>query len=162
MHLNVLIRKEKEHLSVLATDSVKLSHSLNWFIVFIGVIIIGFQRRKWAYGYLAQVWMFALMFQWFSFKFSSSTVIKYVLLSCLCHFKVSGDFIDRALTSRQRSTYTSALFYASWCPFSRRIHFMFEALSSMYPQIEHLAIEQSSAMPRWENAPLCQKESVLS
>ncbi|XP_009624667.1 5'-adenylylsulfate reductase-like 5 [Nicotiana tomentosiformis] len=61
--------------------------------------------------------------------------------------QVGGDFIDRALTSRQRSTYTSALFYASWCPFSRRIHFIFEALSSMYPQIEHLAVEQSSAMP---------------
>lgn len=46
--------------------------------------------------------------------------------------------------------YTSVLFYASLCPFSRSIYPAFEALSLMFPQIEHLAVEQSSSMPRFE------------
>ncbi|PON32519.1 DnaJ-like [Parasponia andersonii] len=61
--------------------------------------------------------------------------------------QVTGSFLDRTLTSKQRIGYTSVLFYASWCPFSRGVYPKFEALSSMFPQIEHLAIEQSSAMP---------------
>jgi len=61
---------------------------------------------------------------------------------------VDGDFLDRALTSKQRNAYTSVLFYASWCPFSCSMLPKFEILSSMFPQIEHLAVEQSSALPR--------------
>ncbi|KAJ6974904.1 5'-adenylylsulfate reductase-like 5 [Populus alba x Populus x berolinensis] len=61
--------------------------------------------------------------------------------------QVDGDFLDRALTSKQRNAYTSVLFYASWCPFSCSMLPKFEILSSMFPQIEHLAVEQSSALP---------------
>ncbi|GMN39006.1 hypothetical protein TIFTF001_008228 [Ficus carica] len=60
---------------------------------------------------------------------------------------VTGSFLDKALASNPRTGYTSVLFYASWCTFSSKIYPKFEALSSMFPQIEHLAIEQSSAMP---------------
>ncbi|XP_022743428.1 5'-adenylylsulfate reductase-like 5 [Durio zibethinus] len=61
--------------------------------------------------------------------------------------KVNGNFLDRALTSKQRNGYTSVLFYASWCPFSCSLCTKFDILSSMFPQIEHLAVEQSSVFP---------------
>ncbi|XVF42559.1 hypothetical protein PTKIN_Ptkin01aG0373100 [Pterospermum kingtungense] len=61
--------------------------------------------------------------------------------------EVNGNFLDRALTSKQRNDYTSVLFYASWCPFSRSLRPKFDILSSMFPQVEHLAVEQSSALP---------------
>ncbi|KAK8506876.1 hypothetical protein V6N12_000445 [Hibiscus sabdariffa] len=61
--------------------------------------------------------------------------------------QVSGDFLDRALTSKQQNGYTSVLFHASWCPFSRSIHPKFDILSFMFPQLEHLAVEQSLASP---------------
>ncbi|KAA8516271.1 hypothetical protein F0562_016564 [Nyssa sinensis] len=60
---------------------------------------------------------------------------------------VDGDFLDRTLTAKRGNVYTSVLFYASWCPFSHNALLTYEVLSSMFPQIEHLAIEQSSAMP---------------
>ncbi|KAH7571701.1 hypothetical protein JRO89_XS04G0121500 [Xanthoceras sorbifolium] len=60
---------------------------------------------------------------------------------------VDGSSLDRALTSKQRNGYTSVLFYASWCPFSRRVLPTFELLSSMFPQMDHFAIEQSAALP---------------
>ncbi|KAF3442227.1 hypothetical protein FNV43_RR16143 [Rhamnella rubrinervis] len=60
---------------------------------------------------------------------------------------VDGSLLDNVLTSKQRMGYTSVLFYASWCPFSRSVSPTFETLSYMFPQIEHLAIEQSLAMP---------------
>ncbi|KAJ9131900.1 hypothetical protein P3X46_034803 [Hevea brasiliensis] len=61
--------------------------------------------------------------------------------------EVGENFLDRALTSKQRTSYTSVLFYASWCPFSQNMRPKFSMLGSMFPQIEHLAIEQSSALP---------------
>ncbi|XP_058212387.1 5'-adenylylsulfate reductase-like 5 [Rhododendron vialii] len=61
--------------------------------------------------------------------------------------EVNGDVLDGTLTSKQHNVYTSVLFYASWCPFSHDAQLIFKALSSMFPQIEHLAVEQSSAMP---------------
>ncbi|KAB5512178.1 hypothetical protein DKX38_029237 [Salix brachista] len=61
--------------------------------------------------------------------------------------QVDGKFLNRALTSKQRNAYTSVLFYASWCPFSSSMLPKFEMLSSMFPQIKHLALEQSSAFP---------------
>ncbi|XP_062005331.1 5'-adenylylsulfate reductase-like 5 [Rosa rugosa] len=61
--------------------------------------------------------------------------------------QVDGDFIDRALASTRKTGYTSVLFYASWCPFSRKLYPIFEMLSFMFPQVEHLAVEQSSAFP---------------
>lgn len=60
--------------------------------------------------------------------------------------EVDGNFLDRVMNSKQKA-YISVLFYASWCPFSRNMHPKFEVLSSMFPQIEHLAVEQSVALP---------------
>ncbi|XP_015899379.3 5'-adenylylsulfate reductase-like 7 [Ziziphus jujuba] len=61
--------------------------------------------------------------------------------------QVDGDFLDSILASKQRAGDISVLFYASWCPFSRSVSPTFEKLSLMFPQIQHLAIEQSLAMP---------------
>ncbi|KAM1735241.1 hypothetical protein FF2_013410 [Malus domestica] len=70
---------------------------------------------------------------------------------CCCllflFLQVDGNFLDRALASQQRTDYAAVLFYASWCPFSRIMYPTFEKLSFMFPQVEHLAIEQSSALP---------------
>ncbi|GLT36684.1 hypothetical protein SLA2020_110470 [Shorea laevis] len=61
--------------------------------------------------------------------------------------EVDGNFLDRALTSKQTETYISLLFYASWCPFSHVLRLKFDILSSMFPQIEHFVVEQSNAPP---------------
>ncbi|KAE8725216.1 5'-adenylylsulfate reductase-like 5 [Hibiscus syriacus] len=61
--------------------------------------------------------------------------------------EVDSNFLARALTSKQRNGYASVLFYASWCPFSRSMRPKFDILSSMFPQLEHLAVEESSASP---------------
>ncbi|KAJ8771726.1 hypothetical protein K2173_026903 [Erythroxylum novogranatense] len=61
--------------------------------------------------------------------------------------EVDGNILDRTLTSSKGNAYTFILFYGSWCPFSRDIHPKFKLLSSMFPQIEHLAVEHSSALP---------------
>ncbi|KAL4351211.1 hypothetical protein GQ457_06G017290 [Hibiscus cannabinus] len=68
-------------------------------------------------------------------------------ISPISPLKVDGSFLDRTLASKQRNGYTSVLFYASWCPFSRSLYPKFDTLSSMFPQVEHLAVEQSSASP---------------
>lgn len=61
--------------------------------------------------------------------------------------QVDGNSLDRALTSKQRNGYAAVLFYDSLCPFSRRVLPTFEVLSSMFPQMDHFAIEQSAALP---------------
>ncbi|KAF8043566.1 hypothetical protein BT93_A1783 [Corymbia citriodora subsp. variegata] len=61
--------------------------------------------------------------------------------------QVDGNFLDRFLMSKQHSGFTAVLFYASWCPFSQSIQPTYEALSFMFPQIDHLAVEQSLTMP---------------
>ncbi|XP_061350993.1 5'-adenylylsulfate reductase-like 5 [Gastrolobium bilobum] len=61
--------------------------------------------------------------------------------------QVDGNFIEGILSGKKRIEYISILFYASWCPFSRRMLPKFEILSSMFPQVEHFALEQSSALP---------------
>ncbi|GLT62899.1 hypothetical protein SLA2020_355010 [Shorea laevis] len=61
--------------------------------------------------------------------------------------EVDGNFLDRALISKQTKTYISVLFYASWCPFSHGLRPKFDILGSMFPQIEHFAVEQSNALP---------------
>lgn len=43
--------------------------------------------------------------------------------------------------------YVALIFYASWCPFSRNFRPSFSQLSSFYPSIPHLAIEESSVRP---------------
>ncbi|KAM0943662.1 putative Thioredoxin domain, 5'-adenylylsulfate reductase-like protein [Dioscorea sansibarensis] len=61
--------------------------------------------------------------------------------------EVTGDAIDQQLNRAPENAYYSVLFYASWCPFSLKFKPTFDALSSMFPQIRHFAVEQSSAMP---------------
>ncbi|KAK7267056.1 hypothetical protein RIF29_19720 [Crotalaria pallida] len=62
-------------------------------------------------------------------------------------FQVDGNFIEGVLSGRKRNGYISILYYASWCPFSCSMLPEFETLGSMFPQVEHLAMEQSSALP---------------
>lgn len=64
--------------------------------------------------------------------------------------QVDGDSLDRLMMSLNRggnAAYMSVLFYASWCPFSRPLRPKFDILSSMFPQIHHLALEHSQALP---------------
>jgi len=61
--------------------------------------------------------------------------------------EVTGDAFDKELKLRHSGASYSILFYAAWCPFSSKFRPIFEALSTMFPQIHHLAVEESSAMP---------------
>lgn len=61
--------------------------------------------------------------------------------------QVDGNFVEEVLSGRKRVGYVSILFYASWCPFSHRMLPEFETLSSMFPQVEHVELKQSSALP---------------
>ncbi|KAI3743167.1 hypothetical protein L1987_60872 [Smallanthus sonchifolius] len=61
--------------------------------------------------------------------------------------KMNGESLEKALSSNETNTYVAILFYASWCPFSRNVQPKFDALSSMYPQITHVTVEQSSVPP---------------
>ncbi|CAD5321996.1 unnamed protein product [Arabidopsis thaliana] len=51
------------------------------------------------------------------------------------------------MASQHGNAYMSVLFYASWCPFSRTVRPKFDMLSSMFPQIQHLTVEHSQALP---------------
>ncbi|KAH9321024.1 hypothetical protein KI387_015663 [Taxus chinensis] len=57
--------------------------------------------------------------------------------------------LERALNFLQKSgsNYMAVLFYASWCPFSKLCQPVFSALSSMFPTIHHVAIEESAIRP---------------
>ncbi|XP_006650758.2 5'-adenylylsulfate reductase-like 5 [Oryza brachyantha] len=61
--------------------------------------------------------------------------------------EVRGEDIDKELNLRRRGVSYSILFYAAWCPFSSKFRPIFEALSTMFPQIYHFTVEESSAMP---------------
>ncbi|KAL5708582.1 5-adenylylsulfate reductase-like [Ranunculus cassubicifolius] len=61
--------------------------------------------------------------------------------------EVDGEFLDKALKSSPKTVYTAILFHASWCPFSKRLRSTFDVLSAMFPQVRHLAVEQSAALP---------------
>ncbi|KAL6960733.1 5-adenylylsulfate reductase-like [Sarracenia purpurea var. burkii] len=62
--------------------------------------------------------------------------------------EMNGESLDEALSPSRINVYTSVLFYASSCPFSSGIQTKFAALSTIFPQIKHIMVEQSSAMPR--------------
>ncbi|KAF3330194.1 5'-adenylylsulfate reductase-like 5 [Carex littledalei] len=49
------------------------------------------------------------------------------------------------LRANKRGSYYAVLFFAKWCPFSRNFRPMFDALSYMFPQVTHLALEESAA-----------------
>nr|ACG47677.1 APRL6 - Zea mays adenosine 5'-phosphosulfate reductase-like [Zea mays] len=57
---------------------------------------------------------------------------------------VSGEELLRMLDGKEE--HTAVLFYASWCPFSQRTRSVFDDLSSMFPRVKHLAVEESSIM----------------
>ncbi|KAL1565712.1 5-adenylylsulfate reductase-like, variant 2 [Salvia divinorum] len=61
--------------------------------------------------------------------------------------QVNGEALDKAIASIRKNEYMAVLFYAPWCRFSSIFKPRFSILSSMYPQIKHVMIEQSSAMP---------------
>lgn len=65
----------------------------------------------------------------------------------LSAIQVDGELLETVMSSSQENVYTVVLYYASWCPFSSIFRSKFSALSSMYPQIKHLMVEQSSAVP---------------
>ncbi|EOA29616.1 hypothetical protein CARUB_v10014268mg [Capsella rubella] len=61
--------------------------------------------------------------------------------------EIDGDSLDRLMALNQGNSYMSVLFYASWCPFSLAVRPKFDMLSSMFPQIQHLTVEHSQALP---------------
>ncbi|CAN7003193.1 unnamed protein product [Brassica rapa subsp. trilocularis] len=62
--------------------------------------------------------------------------------------QVDGETLDRLMgLNYDANGYMSVLFYASWCPFSRAVRPKFDMLSSMFPLIQHLAVEHSQALP---------------
>ncbi|GAB4856140.1 5-adenylylsulfate reductase-like [Ancistrocladus abbreviatus] len=69
------------------------------------------------------------------------------LLSSSSPAEMNGESLERVLSSKSMNTYTAVLFYASWCPFSSGIRSKFDVLGSMFPQIGHITVEQSSTMP---------------
>ncbi|CAM8895861.1 unnamed protein product [Rhodiola kirilowii] len=60
--------------------------------------------------------------------------------------QVDGDFFDQTV-AKLGSGHIAVLFYATWCPFSREALPIYEALSFMFLEINHLTVEQSSVMP---------------
>ncbi|ONM10499.1 adenosine 5'-phosphosulfate reductase-like8 [Zea mays] len=65
--------------------------------------------------------------------------------------EVRGETVDTELNLRRRGASYSILFYAAWCPFSSKLRPIFGTLSTMYPQIHHFTVEESSATPRFVN-----------
>jgi len=53
------------------------------------------------------------------------------------------------ILQRSSNTYIAVLFYASWCPFSKKCRPVFNVLSSMFPTIHHVAVEESASKPRY-------------
>lgn len=51
------------------------------------------------------------------------------------------------ILQRSSNTYIAVLFYASWCPFSKKCRPVFNVLSSMFPTIHHVAVEESASKP---------------
>ncbi|XP_078429941.1 5'-adenylylsulfate reductase-like 5 [Wolffia australiana] len=71
-----------------------------------------------------------------------------VWLEDLLPVGVSEDTIDRLLKGDGvRKTLYAVLFHAHWCPFSRSTWSAFATLSSIFPDIRHLTIEESAASP---------------
>ncbi|XP_028556510.1 5'-adenylylsulfate reductase-like 5 isoform X1 [Dendrobium catenatum] len=61
--------------------------------------------------------------------------------------KANSDTLDKELVPVEHGRFNSVLFCASWCPFSQNIQPIFDALSSIFPKIRHLTVEESSALP---------------
>ncbi|XP_019164080.1 PREDICTED: 5'-adenylylsulfate reductase-like 5 isoform X2 [Ipomoea nil] len=61
--------------------------------------------------------------------------------------EMDGESLDKVLDSSQKDGLTAVLFHAAWCPFSSRARQVFTTLSSMFPQIKHVMVEQSATRP---------------
>ncbi|KAL4561001.1 hypothetical protein LXL04_033160 [Taraxacum kok-saghyz] len=61
--------------------------------------------------------------------------------------KMNEESLDNLLSSINPNEYVSILFYSSSCPFSSNFQLKFEALTSMFPQINHVMVDQSSIPP---------------
>ncbi|KAH9301809.1 hypothetical protein KI387_013392, partial [Taxus chinensis] len=58
------------------------------------------------------------------------------------------DELERALDFPQyNNVFMAVLFHASWCPFSKTCRSLFDVLSSLFPNIYHVAVEDSAVMP---------------
>lgn len=57
---------------------------------------------------------------------------------------VNGEELLRMLSGKEE--HTTILFHALWCPFSQRIKLVFDDLSSIFPRVKHLAVEESNIM----------------
>ncbi|MCO5607902.1 hypothetical protein L7F22_062104 [Adiantum nelumboides] len=64
--------------------------------------------------------------------------------------EVNGTTLERVLNILQtkQDAYAAILFYADWCPFSRTLRPLFEALASTFPGIYHVAVEDTAIQPR--------------
>jgi thiol-disulfide isomerase/thioredoxin len=51
------------------------------------------------------------------------------------------------LVHSSNGTYIAVLYYATWCPFSRELRPIYNVLSSLFPSIHHVAVEESSVRP---------------
>jgi thiol-disulfide isomerase/thioredoxin len=51
------------------------------------------------------------------------------------------------LVHSRNGTYVAVLYYANWCPFSREVRPVYDVLSSVFPTIHHVAVEESSVRP---------------
>lgn len=62
--------------------------------------------------------------------------------------ELDDESLDRALDIlRYSDAHMAVLFHASWCPFSKSCRSLFDDLSSMFPVIYHVAVEESVVMP---------------
>jgi thiol-disulfide isomerase/thioredoxin len=51
------------------------------------------------------------------------------------------------LVHSSNGTYIAVLYYATWCPFSRQVRPVYDVLSTMFPTVHHVAVEESSVRP---------------
>eukprot|EP00249_Psilotum_nudum_P009318 c21851_g1_i1 orf=147-1433(-) len=60
--------------------------------------------------------------------------------------EINGTTLDTALRLVQTSngTIMAVLFHAEWCPFSKSLRTTFDMLSSLFPSIYHVAVEEST------------------
>eukprot|EP00250_Pteridium_aquilinum_P003247 c13568_g1_i1 orf=357-1388(-) len=63
--------------------------------------------------------------------------------------EVNGTTLERALSilKTKQDAYAAVLFYANWCPFSRTLRPLLDTLSSTFPTIYHIAVEDSAIQP---------------
>ena len=61
---------------------------------------------------------------------------------------MDGESFEKVLRNTPKDVFTAVLFYDSESPFSSSMRSKFDILSSMFPQVGHIAVEQSMVMPR--------------